>query len=118
MSDTANQSAVLFIQGEEYRLDQAGYLLNHLCWKKAFAEYLAAKQGLELTPDHWQLIEFARHHYARYDDSPPMRALVKWVQKELDEGKGSSRYLYLLFPDGPGKQISLFAGLPKPVSCI
>jgi TusE/DsrC/DsvC family sulfur relay protein len=47
-----------------------------------------------------------------------MRALVKLVGERLGHEKGSSRYLYRLFPDGPGTQACRYAGLPRPVSCV
>jgi tRNA 2-thiouridine synthesizing protein E len=47
-----------------------------------------------------------------------MRALVRRVRETLGEGKGNSRYLYKLFPEGPGTQACRYAGLPRPVSCI
>jgi len=116
--EAENQAGILAVAGIDYQLDQAGYLLDLNCWSKAFAEAMAAREGLQLNPAYWQLIEFARDHYLRYDDSPPMRVLVKWVQQQLGDENGNSRYLYSLFPEGPGKQLSLLAGLPKPVSCI
>jgi len=44
--------------------------------------------------------------------------LVKAMAKQYGEEKGSSRYLYKLFPKGPAKQATKLAGLPKPVKCI
>ena len=115
MSD-ANE--ILNIDGVEYHLDSNGYLLSARSWSREFCEFMAAREGLALENAHWQVVGMVRAYYARYDDSPPMRALVKLVAKELGTEKANSRYLYKLFPDGPGKQASLLAGLPKPVSCI
>ncbi len=118
MSEARATADTLLIEGTEYRLDQGGYLLDSSCWTKGFAEAMAVKESLQLNPEHWQLIEFARNHYFRYDDTPAMRVLVKWTRKQFGNENGNSRYLYRLFPEGPGKQLSLLAGLPKPVSCI
>jgi len=119
-SRSAKQSPPHFVVicKRRYSLDKAGYLLNADDWTKEFAEYMAANEALTLNADCWQLIDYAREYFFRYDDSPPMRSLVKWATKALGREKGSSRYLYRLFPAGPGKQVSMLAGLPKPVSCI
>ncbi len=118
MQEKLFMSEILLIDGHEYPLDEAGYLLNTSDWSQEFTSFMAAREELVLEDAHWQVIGLVRAYYARYDDSPPMRALVKLVRRELGDDKGNSRYLYQLFPDGPGKQASLLAGLPKPVSCI
>ena len=51
-------------------------------------------------------------------DAPAIRALVKAMEKQYGPEKGNSRYLYKLFPEGPAKQATKIAGLPKPVKCI
>ncbi|MCF6262748.1 MAG: TusE/DsrC/DsvC family sulfur relay protein [Xanthomonadales bacterium] len=118
MSEKDASKSTIVVDGLSYDLDEAGYLLDVDSWTRAFAEAKARSESLQLLPDHWQLIEYAREFYQRYDESPPMRPLVKWLQQQKAEETGHSRYLYRLFPDGPGKQLSLLAGLPKPVSCI
>jgi tRNA 2-thiouridine synthesizing protein E len=47
-----------------------------------------------------------------------MRALVRLTAARLGEARGTSRYLYRLFPDGPGTQACRYAGLPRPASCV
>lgn len=118
MSEADSEENIILVGGRAHYLDQAGYLLDAACWSRAFAETMASRENLLLLSAHWQLIEFARDFYNRYDESPPMRALVKWLGQQQGEKVGNSRYLYQLFPDGPGKQLSLLAGLPRPVSCI
>ncbi|MCO6545502.1 MAG: TusE/DsrC/DsvC family sulfur relay protein, partial [Gilliamella sp.] len=79
---------------------------------------LAAKESIELTDAHWEVILFVRDFYLEYKTSPAIRALVKAMEKKFGAEKGNSRYLYKLFPDGPAKQATKLAGLPKPVKCI
>lgn len=98
--------------------DEGGYLLDAASWDRSFAQATAQAEGLELGPDHWQVIEFLREYYERYQLSPPMRVLVKAIAPLLGEAKASSRRLYQLFPDGPAKQACKIAGLPKPLSCL
>ncbi len=106
------------VAGEEIALDARGYLLDRSRWSPAFAHTLAAADGIELGPEHWELIEFLRDYHARFDLAPPMRLLVREFGQRFGPDKASSRYLYRLFPDGPARQGCRYAGLPKPVSCI
>jgi tRNA 2-thiouridine synthesizing protein E len=79
---------------------------------------MAAADGIELGDDHWAVLELMRSYYGQYEIEPPMRALVRLARERLGADKGSSRYLYRLFPDGPGTQGCRYAGLPRPVSCV
>jgi len=102
----------------EPALDRHGHLADAGQWTPAVARWLAAGDGIELSAAHWELIELVRAHYAEYGTPPGMRMLVASVRTKLDPDKASSRYLYRLFPDSPARQLSCYAGLPKPVSCI
>lgn len=95
-----------------------GYLANTADWSPEFAQELAQLEALELTEAHWELIYFLRGYFAEFEMAPPMRLLTKAVAMRLGADKGNSLYLYSLFPEGPAKQGSRYAGLPKPVSCI
>jgi TusE/DsrC/DsvC family sulfur relay protein len=95
-----------------------GYLNNFTDWSSEFAQQQAHADGLELTAAHWELIDFLRRYYVEFEMAPPMRLLTKAVAMRLGAEKGTSLYLYSLFPDGPAKQACRYAGLPKPVSCI
>lgn len=88
-----------------------GFLVDSTRWSAELAEGLAASIGVELTPQHWALIEFARKDYAETGASPNIRRLTR--------GAGiSTKEIYGLFPKAPGKCTALVAGLPKPVGCI
>jgi len=98
--------------------DEQGYLLEHSDWSEALAPLLAQQDGLELTPAHWEVIRFVREFYLTYNTSPAIRALTKAMKAQFGEEKANSRYLYRLFPEGPAKQATKYAGLPKPARCI
>lgn len=104
--------------GRQIAVTEAGFLIDAGEWDPAVARALATTIGLELTPDHWEIIDLLRSYYFRYQHLPNNRMLVKWVQKELGEAKGNSRYLHRLFPESPVKLACLVAGLPKPPGCI
>jgi tRNA 2-thiouridine synthesizing protein E len=98
--------------------DKQGYLLNHLVWQEKLALVMARNDKFELTEAHWEVINFVRQFYLTYNTSPAIRALTKAMKAEFGEAKASSRYLYKLFPEGPAKQATKYAGLPKPARCI
>ena len=98
--------------------DKQGYLTNPSVWNEQIAQAIASEEGIELTDDHWQVIWYVRKFYEEFNTSPSIRPLVKYLAKEWSEDKGSSIYLHILFPEGPAKQATKIAGLPKPARCI
>jgi len=111
--------AIDLIFNEQHILtDKQGYLLDHSQWNKALAEVMAVNDSFDLTEAHWEVIDFVRQFYLTYNTSPAIRALTKAMKAEFGEEKANSRYLYRLFPEGPAKQATKYAGLPKPARCI
>jgi dissimilatory sulfite reductase related protein len=106
------------LNGKTIETDAQGYLVNLADWSEELAEHLAQRDNLELTPAHWDVINMIREFYQENGTAPAMRALTKLAGKTLGKDKGDSKYLYSLFPYGPGKQGSRYAGLPKPTGCV
>jgi dissimilatory sulfite reductase related protein len=104
--------------GTTLAIDEKGYLLDAGSWTPRAAECMALSDGIVLTADHWVILRMFREYFACYEIEPPMRVLVRQAKDRLGEEKGSSRYLYQLFPKGPGTQACRYAGLPRPLSCI
>lgn len=99
-------------------LDKHGYLADLTCWDEALAEAFAAAENIVLTPAHWEVVWFVREFYQEYQTSPAIRLLVRAMAEKLGPDKGNSKYLFLLFPEGPAKQATRIAGLPKPAKCL
>lgn len=106
------------LDGKQYPTDEQGYLKNLDDWNEALALTIAQKEGIELTEAHWEIVRFVREFYQEYKTSPAIRMLVKSLGQKFGEEKGNSRYLQRLFPDGPAKQATKIAGLPKPAKCL
>lgn len=104
--------------GKKIATDKAGYLLKVEDWHAEFAPVLAQTENIELTDNHWEVVNFVRQFYLEFNTSPAMRALVKAMANEFGPEKGNSRYLFKLFPKGPAKQATKIAGLPKPAKCL
>jgi len=99
-------------------VDEEGFLVNLGDWTKEIAEEMAKGDDVELSDEHWEVINFLRDYYEEYQIAPAVRVLTKAIGKKMGKDKGNSKYLYSLFPYGPGKQGCRFAGLPKPTGCI
>ncbi len=106
------------VNGKQIEVDEEGYLSDLGQWEKDIAEVMAKEDGIKLEEDHWEIINFLREYYEEYQVAPAVRVLTKAVGKKLGKDKGNSKYLYQLFPYGPGKQACKFAGLPKPTGCV
>jgi tRNA 2-thiouridine synthesizing protein E len=106
------------VNGKTIETDEEGYLANLNDWEPAVAEAMAKEDGVELTDAHWEVINFLREYYDEYQIAPAVRVLTKAIGKKLGKEKGNSKYLYELFPYGPGKQACNYAGLPKPTGCV
>lgn len=104
--------------GKTYRVNARGNLADPGDWHERLAEFMANKEGIQLTPDHWEVINYLRKFYFSYGITPMVRLLMKHMRQELGEEKSSQDYLYRLFPGGPSRQGSRIAGLPEPQGCI
>lgn len=110
--------ATISVEGKELEVDEEGYLVNLDDWFPEVASAMAAIDEVEMGDDHWEIINFLREYYEEYQIAPAVRVLTKAVAKKMGKEKGNSKYLYELFPYGPGKQACKFAGLPKPTGCV
>lgn len=110
--------ASITVGGKELELDEDGYLTDWSVWSKEAADVFAAKDGIELTDEHWEIINFLRSYFEEYQIAPAIRVLVKEVKAKFGAEKGNLKYVYRLFPAGPAKQACKYAGLPKPTGCV
>ncbi|WP_348732103.1 TusE/DsrC/DsvC family sulfur relay protein [Rheinheimera texasensis] len=99
-------------------LDKHGYLADLALWSEALALEFARQEHISMTAAHWEVVWFVREFYQEYNTSPAVRILVKAMAEKLGAEKGNSKSLFLLFPDGPAKQATRIAGLPKPAKCL
>lgn len=108
----------LQVNGQTMALDKDGYLADRHDWSDAVAEALAAREGLELTAEHWEILHLLQAFYAEFQLSPATRPLIKYVALKLGPDKGNSLHLNRLFKGTPAKLAAKLAGLPKPTNCI
>ncbi|MGF6592055.1 TusE/DsrC/DsvC family sulfur relay protein [Pseudomonas sp. 2835] len=99
-------------------LDKDGYLLELGDWSAEVASALAAHEDLELTAEHWEVLNLLRDFYQEFQLSPATRPLIKYSALKLGADKGNSLHLNRLFKGTPAKLAAKLAGLPKPTNCI
>ena len=105
-------------EGKQIPTDDEGYLLSLNDYSEGLRDHIASLMGLELTTEHLVIIAMVRKYYEEFDTTPPIRGLIKLLQKEGHEELASSVKLARLFPDGAAKCAAKLAGLPKPAKCI
>jgi tRNA 2-thiouridine synthesizing protein E len=91
--------------------DADGYMADANAWNEEIAYAIATREGVELTPRHWVVLNYARNEWKTKGESPSLRAITKNTDV-------STKELYQLFPGGPGKLAAKIAGLKKPTGCI
>jgi dissimilatory sulfite reductase related protein len=104
--------ATVEIAGVALERDPEGFLVDLEQWTPEIAAEIAQESGIpELTPRHWQVVEFMRERYLETGTAPSIRALGKESGVPIKE-------LYQLFPKGPAKLAAKIGGIPKPRGCI
>ena len=106
------QIVPLDVKGEQVLTDGEGYIVNLNDWSEDFVYALAAKEELELTDEHWQIINYIRDYYDKNSVQPNVRTMIKHFRKAWGAERGSNRYLHDIFPrGGPQKQGNRLAGI-------
>jgi len=106
------------LNGQMIDADEEGYIIDISLWNEDLAGLIAVDEKIDMTDDHWEVVNFLREYYEEYQIAPAIRVLTKAIKKKLGPEKGNSGYLYELFPYGPAKQACKIAGLPKPTGCV
>ena len=99
------------VNGKSLETDEEGYLSDLNQWEPGVADVMSKEDDLELTDDHWEIINFLREYYVEYGVAPMIRKLCKATGFKLKK-------IYELFPSGPAKGACKVAGLPKPTGCV
>jgi len=102
------------VNGKQIATTENGFLESLDDWDKAVADAIAAAEGLTLTQDHWDVIEYLRDAYVNHNgEQPNNRAILKAMQEKWPGRKVDNKTLFDLFPGNPSKQAGMVAGLPE-----
>jgi tRNA 2-thiouridine synthesizing protein E len=102
----------VLVNGRPVETDSEGYLCNLEDWSEDFARAQAAREGLHLTPEHWEVIRFLRQYYAEHGVQAQVRVMIRHFVQAWGPQRGNNHYLHAIFPrGGPQKQGNRLAGL-------
>ncbi len=108
----AMTTRTLDVRGQAVVTDSEGYLLDPADWSEEFVRAEAAREGLELSDEHWQVIRFLRNHYETYRLQVSVRDMLRHFRQVWGPDLASNRRLHDMFPrGGPQKQGNRLAGL-------
>jgi len=100
------------IAGKCVQVNEEGFMTNPAEWNKDIAVEIAKEEGIpELTPGHWQVIEYCRQSAANNGTAPTLRTITT-------NAGISTKELFTLFPKGPAKKVAKISGLGKPEGCV
>lgn len=91
-------------------VNEEGYLLNPSQWTKEIAVEIAKEENLELTDQHFKVLDFIREKHAKGE--------TLTIRSVGNSGITDIKGFYQLFPGAPMKKAAKIAGIPKPASCV
>jgi len=96
--------------GQAVEINDEGYMADASQWNREIAAEMAKEEGIELTEKHYEVLEFLRNANEKGE--------TLTIRRVGKSGITDIKGLYQLFPGGPLKFSSKFAGIPKPASCV
>lgn len=102
----------LEVNGKTIELDDNGNLTDPTQWNEDVARALAAQDGIELTQEHFDVLNYLRSEYFDNNGEQPMERVINKGMSKIWDKKITSKDLYALFPGAPSKQGNRIAGLP------
>jgi tRNA 2-thiouridine synthesizing protein E len=99
------------IAGHDVQINDEGFLTEYDEWNEEIGAELATNIGIEMTDEHWQLINWLRADYKEKGET----ATTRRVQTV---GGFPTKRQFQLFPKKPARKMSYVAGLPKPHGCV
>ncbi len=103
----------LEVNGKTIETTENGYLVDANDWDEEVAKVIAADEGIELTEQHWDVINYLRdEHFNNNGNEPNERTILKAMAKKWGS-KPTSKDMYALFPKMPSKQGRKIAGLSQ-----
>lgn len=105
----------LELSGGTVMLDEGGFLTDPENWTREFAEYVATNENIELTPDHWEILDYMRQSYADHGVAVDVRHVLNLLRKKHGIDKHDAKMMmFEMFPYGYVKQAVKMSGMKQP----
>ncbi len=85
-------------------------------WSVEETEQKAAKMGVQLTDEHWEVVQALQEYFAK-NDAINRRELTDALDEKFHL-QGGLKYLYRLLPGGPVAQGCALAGIASPAGSV
>jgi tRNA 2-thiouridine synthesizing protein E len=101
------------VDGKQINVTETGFLVRLEDWNEQIAEVIAGQEGISLTQEHWDVINYLRDEYINHNGNQPNnRTMLKDMSDKWGK-KVTSKMLFDLFPGNPSKQAGRIGGLPE-----
>jgi tRNA 2-thiouridine synthesizing protein E len=98
--------------GKSFPVDDEGFLIDPSLFCPEWVDLVMESEEIEeMTEDHHQMINCLRDYQAKHGHPPRVRDMTEVTGFKM-------KYIYELFPSGPGKGACKMAGLSKPSGCV
>ena len=115
MRTKAEKLETVTVKGREIQIDNSGFLFDSDLWNEDVARFLAEREGLELTDEHWQIIRYMRAFLEEHGVSPDARFVFSYLgEVQGCSAREARKHFFELFPYGYVKQACKIAGLRQP----
>jgi tRNA 2-thiouridine synthesizing protein E len=99
----------------QYSRDNEGYIVDPEDWDQDIARLLAAEENLELTEEHWLVLEFMREYWRDHKVAPDVRHVIGYLASNQGyDKKVAKQRIFNLLPYGYVKQACKIAGMQRP----
>ena len=108
----------IHVNGEDIPIDMHGFLTEPKDWNIDVANKQADLNNIEMTEDHWFVVNYIREQYEYSTCVPEARHALKAMKENLGKERATRKYLYKLFPYGYAIQACKIAGTRVPLKIM
>ena len=92
------------VNGTTVEHDEEGYITTLSDWNMELADKVIAEtEDIEMTEEHWAVVNFLREYYEEYQIAPAVRVLIKAIKKSMGPGSGQQQVHVRAVPLRPGQ---------------